>query len=302
LTRHEQLTLPRFIAVGPGRTGTSWLHAALGQVAWLPDGVKETLFFKYRYHKGIEWYAWHFRNADDSRPIGEVCPYFSFPAAIERIATHIPECKIVCTFRDPVERAYSSYRVRRRSVRLRGSFEEALASDPAINESNRYAFYLRKWQGRFGKEQVLATLYNDLTDDPQNYLDRICDFIGARRVPLENCQFDRRARNYVECAPRYPGLAWLLGRTWSALNSYRAHSLAGYLRRSAAWSFLVEGGEPYPPLRPEIAAKVRARFRPEVEALEDLIERDLSAWKADGQVHSGEPADFAPSVSSARAS
>lgn len=274
-----QLKLPSFIAVGPGRTGTSWLHSALSDVTWLPDGIKETLFFKFRYRKGIEWYAWHFRDADDSRPIGEVCPYFGFPNAIERIATHIPECKIICTFRDPVERAYSSYRVRRRFSRIQPDFEKAIAADSTIAENNRYGFYLREWQMRFGKERVLATLYDDLENNPQAYLDQICDFIGARHVKLRDRQFDRRARNGVERAPKYPIAAWMFGRAWSALNSYRAYSMARNLRRSALWSFLIEGGEPYPPLSPETTARLRERFRPEVEALEELIGRDLSKWK-----------------------
>jgi hypothetical protein len=191
LTGRQQLKLPTFIGVGPGRTGSTWLNAALEQVAWMPDGVKETVFFKYRYHKGIEWYAWHFRNADDTRPIGEICPYFRFPEAMERVARHIPQCKIICTFRGPVERAYSYYRVRRRSVRLTGSFEDALASDPAIKESSRYAFYLRQWQEVFGKDHVLATLYDDLAKDPQKYLDEICDFIGARHASLGISRTDR---------------------------------------------------------------------------------------------------------------
>lgn len=298
--RHD-LKIPAFIAVGPGRTGTGWLHAALEPVVWLPDGIKKTLFFKYRYHKGIEWYAWYFQRADDSRPIGEVCSYFGFPEAIDRIATHIPECKIICTFRDPVERAYSSYRVRRRSARLRGNFEEALVSESAIRDYSRYAHYLRKWQARFGPERVLATIYDDLAGDPQSYLDRVCDFIGARRVALGNRQIDRRARNYIERAPRYVVPAWLLNRTWSALNSYRAHTLARSLKRSAMWSFVVEGGEPYPPLQPEIAARVRALFRPEVEELEDLIGRDLSAWKGDASDRSSETANSAANGASARA-
>ena len=41
----------------------------------------------------------------------------------------------------------------------------------------------------------------------------------------------------------------------------------------------VSGGEKFVPLSPEIDARLRDRFRPEVEALEDLIGRDLSAWK-----------------------
>ncbi len=198
---------------------------------------------------------------------------------MERIATHIPQCKIICTFRDPAERAYSYYRVRKRSVRLHGSFADALTSDPGITESSRYAFYLRKWQARFGAERVLVSLYDDLSADPQSYLDRICDFIGAARISLQQGKIAPPARNAVERAPRFRAPAWVLSRTVSALSSYHANSLANSLRHSAAWSFLVDSGAPYPPLAPEAAARVRAHFRPEVEQLEKMIDRDLTAWK-----------------------
>ena len=40
--------------------------------------------------------------------MGEIAPtYFSNRVVRERIKKHIPDCKIICTFRDPVERLYS---------------------------------------------------------------------------------------------------------------------------------------------------------------------------------------------------
>ncbi len=128
MTARRPLKLPEFIGIGPPRTGTTWLHAALEEVVWLPCDVKETKFFSTRYHKGIEWYASHFNHADDSRPIGEVCPYFGTTETIEHVAAHIPRCKIICTLRDPVARAYSHYWLKYRYYPAPPSFEEALAS------------------------------------------------------------------------------------------------------------------------------------------------------------------------------
>src|SRR6202167_2725285 len=107
----RELRLPDFIGVGPGRTGTTSLHEVLKGRVNLPAGIKETDFFTTNYHKGIEWYAHHFRDADRTRPVGEVNPYFGFPEAAERIATHIPRCRIICSFRNPVERIYSAYKL-----------------------------------------------------------------------------------------------------------------------------------------------------------------------------------------------
>jgi hypothetical protein len=38
-------------------------------------------------------------------------------------------------------------------------------------------------------------------------------------------------------------------------------------------------GKKYPPLDLETQARLRERFRPQVEDLEALLHRDLSAWK-----------------------
>ena len=51
------------------------------------------------------------------------------------------------------------------------------------------------------------------------------------------------------------------------------------LEVAGVWKFCFGGGEEFAPLDPEVDARLREHFRPEVEALERLIGRDLSAWK-----------------------
>src|SRR5208337_3499439 len=48
---------------------------------------------------------------------------------------------------------------------------------------------------------------------------------------------------------------------------------------SSVWEFCQGRGELYPRLTPEQDERLRARFIPEVEALEELLMIDLSAWK-----------------------
>ena len=104
--------LPDFIAVGPARTGTTWLHGVLFQRVSLPKGTKETRYFDSFYDKGIDWYRAYFSDCPADRPVGEVAPtYFQKPEVRERIARDVPGCRIICTLRDPVARAYSLYRV-----------------------------------------------------------------------------------------------------------------------------------------------------------------------------------------------
>ncbi len=104
--------LPSFFAVGPGRTGSTWLHRVLTGHAGLPHGIKETNFFSTNHRRSLDWYCALFDGYPSTMPIGEVCPeYFNHPLARGRIAAMIPRARITFTFRDPVERLYSHYKV-----------------------------------------------------------------------------------------------------------------------------------------------------------------------------------------------
>src|SRR5580704_8422377 len=104
--------LPDFFAVGPQRTGTTWLHEVMKPHLGLPRGIKETDFFLKNYSRGMRWYLECFEGYPPGLHLGEVDPnYFGEDIARERIAKDVPNAKIVVTLRDPVDRAYSSYRV-----------------------------------------------------------------------------------------------------------------------------------------------------------------------------------------------
>src|SRR5712692_4633682 len=106
--------LPDFLAVGPPRTVTTWLWRALRDCVGTPRYIKETDFSQRNYAMGIDAYANLFSRFAPGRPAGEVCPsYFASLEAIERVARHIPRCKVIVTLREPVARAWSHYRLLR---------------------------------------------------------------------------------------------------------------------------------------------------------------------------------------------
>ena len=118
--------LPSFFIVGPPRTGTTWLHGVLSQCAWLSHPTKETRFFDKYFDRGLPWYRSHYKRANHGRAVGEVAPtYFASAKARERIAQVIPLAKIVCTFRDPVERVLSLYRLKRAYGWISWTLEDA---------------------------------------------------------------------------------------------------------------------------------------------------------------------------------
>jgi len=277
MTEHRRL--PDFIAVGPQRTGTTWLHQVLAGHVGLPS-TKETDFFLKNFERGLDWYLAFFDECPGAAPMGEIDPnYFGATSARERIAAMLPQCRIVVSLRDPTERAWSSYRTMRRDAWTRAGFEDTVMRSELIRESSRYAFHLANWQRDFGVDQVLACLYDDLETDPQAYLDRICEFIGAAQVAVSGTAAATERVNTVIEAPRNRKLAQSArdARDWLAMHRWKRTSRA--LERLGVWRFAFAGGEEFGAIDPAVEARLRAYFLPEVEELEALLGRDLDGWK-----------------------
>lgn len=276
----QSLRLPDFIGVGPPRTATTWLHEALHGHVGLPAHVKETNFFVWRYGNGIDWYAEHFRECPVDLPAGEFSPmYFVEEETRERIARLIPGCKIICTFRDPVQRTYSHYRKMRQGGWYSGSFEECVEKRLDVLEWSRYATYLKAWQRFFGRENVLVVLQDDLEANSQRFLDDVCDFLRVNRVSLAGSKLPSEKVNAIPTAPWNPVVARAARFTKEWLRQYGLYAPVDLAKRLGLSKFLFSGGHQFEKLRPETAARLREFFRPEVDALEEMLQRDLSAWK-----------------------
>jgi hypothetical protein len=94
--------LPDFLVIGLARTATTWLIQVLRGHVGLPRDIKELDFFGKNYARGPAWYKSYFAGCDPKLPVGEICPtYFASAEVRARIVQLIPNCKIICTLRDP---------------------------------------------------------------------------------------------------------------------------------------------------------------------------------------------------------
>ncbi|MGH7879070.1 MAG: sulfotransferase domain-containing protein, partial [Candidatus Binataceae bacterium] len=272
------LRLPDFIAVGPVRTGTTWLDSIFRGHVGLPARIKETQFFGWRYELGIDWYARHFQACREP-VVGEFAPtYFYDAGARARIIEQIPRCKIICTLREPVARIYSHYQLWRKLAIVKGTFAEELERNPQLLARIHYTPHVRAWQERFGRENLLVLIYEDSRHERQGYIDRICGFIGVPSLNLETTAGDRRMLAHFERAPRSRQLARRARQLKDALE------VRGWLRTLNRIEPLLEacmsGGAPFPPLDAELAMRLRARCAPDLAELGKLLGRDLSIWRA----------------------
>ncbi|HUY37236.1 MAG TPA: sulfotransferase domain-containing protein [Candidatus Binataceae bacterium] len=279
----EPRRLPDFIGVGPPRTATTWLYEVMQGHVGFSDFRKETDFFTRFYGRGIDWYLQYFAACPRDLPMGEMSPlYFASDDARERIQQAIARCRIICSFRDPVDRAWSHWRLLARSLRTRLDFEQAVERLRDIRETSRYGHYAAKWIESFGRENVLLLFYEDLERDPQGFVDSVCDFIGAPRFALNDSPAAATRVHSVPSRARHPALARNVRNAIGWLNDRRMHRAARLIRTSRLWRYAFEGGEAFARPSPEAAARIRAALKPEIEALERISGRDLSAWKTGG--------------------
>jgi hypothetical protein len=200
--------------------------------------------------------------------------------ARERIARLIPEARVVCVFRDPVERILSLYRVKRAYGLIPWSFEEAIVEDPEFMDTSRYTDYYRAWQNALGPEQVLATVYDDLRDNPQSYLDKLVDFIGVPRFALTASQYRSVHTSESMTHPRSYSRTRNATRLAEWLKAQRFDKLVATIRDSPLRQFFLSGGPPFTEPPADLAVHLYERFRPEVEKLEEILQRDLVGWKS----------------------
>lgn len=276
----NSLRLADFIGVGPPRTATTWLHEVLSGHVGLPEGVKETDFFVWHYDKGLEWYADHFRNCQPDCPIGEFSPnYFASSEARERIARDIPNCKIICTLRDPVERTYSHYRKAREGEYFSGTFEECLNKRHGLLDISRYASHVQEWRRLFGTENVLVLIQDDLKADAQAFINRVSDFICIPRIVIGDLALQHKMVNAILSLPRNPRIARVARIVRDHLQDSGHHTIVNLLKKTGLRNLLFSGGPLFEPIKPETEARLRDLFRPDLEILEAMLGRDLSNWK-----------------------
>jgi hypothetical protein len=273
--------LPSFFVLGPPRTGTTWLHEVLGPHARLPEPTKETRFFDRHFERGIAWYQSHFRGPSDARPAGEVAPtYFASREARERICKTLPHAKLVIIFRHPVQRLVSMYRMKRAYGMCGWNLEEALERDPELLESSRYATNLALWQGLFSRDQICITLFDELSSDPQAFIDRVAGHLGIRGFPLQKWQLEQVYSAAQMTAPR----SFLATRAAVSMADWckarRFDSVVAGVRNSSLMKLFLGGGAPFPEISSQTLALVTKTLTPEIEELEMMLGRDLTGWKA----------------------
>jgi len=286
---------PTFLIIGAAKSGTTTLFNALGDH---PDvfvsPIKETNYFTVDPERPpgpvdpvfpvrtLEAYRSLFAAGAALPARGEASPlYMERPAVARRVAQALPRARLIAILRNPVDRAWSAYRM---SLRLRGrrldpetAFDEDAAwlhpGSPFVR-GGYYAAALRPWRELFPRQQLRIALFDDLLDDPHRLLRDLYGYLGvdpAFRGPDPahyNPGGEPRSRVFQ-------GL--LHASRIGPILRRRFPTLRGALRRLQGAALT-----PPPPLPPRIRARLAALYADDVHEVESLLGRDLSAWTREG--------------------
>ncbi|MCU1499713.1 MAG: hypothetical protein JWM47_3666, partial [Acidimicrobiales bacterium] len=254
---------PDLLVVGSKRGGTTslWRYLAEhpGVLPLFPRGenLKGTYFLDEESHRGEAWYRSHFASERARHRVGrelgyppitfEASPYYLFhPLAPERARQVVPGALIVAVLRDPVERAYSHWKERRRHTeeldfadalaaeaeRTAGEEQRLVAHPGARSLAHRHQTYvaqgqyapmLERWFAAFGRHRVVAVPAEEFYADPQELLDDLAIRLGLpphriahpdpfNAAPSVDMPADVRAALRARLAPDITAVERLLGR------------------------------------------------------------------------------------------
>lgn len=299
---------PNFFIVGAAKAGTSSLWGYLNEHPEIfMSQKKEPGFFcdQWPGPKDIERYFPLFEDANDTHTrVGEASTcYLSCPNTATNLARYcrehgIDNPKIIVVLRNPADRAYSLYNWQvQEGYEYAATFEKAIEMEesrmqmPFPNSSltggykYNYLYYhsglyhdqLLEYFDAFGRDNVHIEIFEDFVKQTEARLIRIYRFLN-----LNNRNFLPQITVYN---PSYDVVApWLqFGLRKINQTVIERRPMRKLIKSKAQRDLLLNLGlkkQKPPRIDPEVRTRLLERYRPEIQRLQVLLDRDLSFWLA----------------------
>lgn len=302
---------PNLFLIGAPKCGTTAIAEYLSErqdvffskpkepLFWCPDLGTEPHALR---AASLAEYEGLFAAADPARHriIGEgTTSYLRSPAAIRDSDSYAPEAKYIAILRNPVDVAHAFHMEQLYTGlekeqdfgtawadqdRREAEWDAAQDNRPDSLLYRRIASFAGQIEALFARipaERRMVLIYDDFRDDPRAVWLQILDFLGLE----DDGRTDFSPRNAAH-AQRFPRLSHFLLAPPKPIAplvvTLRKTLLAHDNRLVAALKRFLNVKRPRPGLSPELRAHMTASFRPDVDRLEAILGRDLTAWKEAG--------------------
>ncbi|HEX3434364.1 MAG TPA: sulfotransferase [Solirubrobacteraceae bacterium] len=329
----EHRRRPDFFVVGHAKCGTTALYGMLEQHPQIyMSAVKEPRFLSRaldepldcerarslhgpgKRPQTLEAYLALFADALPQQSAGEASPqYIRSQSAPRRIAALCPDARIVAIFREPVSFLRSLHlQLLEAGIETEPDFAAALALEPErrngrhiprdcvepdrllYSEHVRYTLQLRRFHERFGRERVLALIYDDFRSDNHATVAEVFRFLGVEdsfQIRAADANPTVRVRS-PRAHDLVHGAALGDGPILQGVKRVLKATTPARLRRRAVREISRKLVDREPgPADPALVLELQRRFKDEVVAASEYLDRDLvSLWGYDALARPSDPA------------
>lgn len=304
-----QKIVPNFFLIGPMKAGTTAVAEALKSH---PDifvcETKEPCFFIYRGANpygweangkdSLDWYLSLYRDAQAKKAVGDATPYYiSMPHCAGEIHKFNPDARIIAILRNPVLRAFSTYRYWHMNSPYPVGADDFVAcfhGEKLMHEFERhrtdrfgwlkgngyYGEHLKAYFDVFPREQIEVLFYDELVKDPRSFYRRIHAHLGVA-ADEEFLPENREVNVTVE--REFKRLHGLLNRGYrggvaDSLKKTKLGAVARGLREAVNKANVKPKSRQlkFPAVRYD---ELIAVYREDIALLEDMLGVDLEGWR-----------------------
>jgi hypothetical protein len=299
--------MPTFLVIGAMKAGTTSLFRYLEPhpQVFMPR-LKELDFFvaEANWGRGLSWYRRQFRQAGEGTiALGEASPTYSkypeFDGVPQRIASCVPNVRLIYVVRDPVDRIRSHYDHRVLVGTETEPIERAVFRDPSYINCSRYGLQVRRYLDWFPREQLLIITSEDLRWRRAETLRRVHRFLGVDPnvlPPTLNAEYFVTSER-----ESYPAIVWWTRRglkhlippqhRWRIRRSInQALTVPTWVRRAVGPREAAESSgsqpaspnpvseEPHAEVPPALRQRLNEVLRDDVASLRQLMPEGFDGW------------------------
>jgi hypothetical protein len=256
----------------------------------------------------LDEYLSLFAEARPDQRAGEASThYLWWPSAPSRIAEVQPDARIIAVLREPasflrsvhlqfVQNRHETEKDFRKALALEDARREGRCIPPQsvwprcllYSDRVRYVEQLRRYHAAFGRERVLVLIYDDFRSDNEAAVRSVLRFLEVDdTVPVEVMDVNpsvalRSARIDDVARAAFGGQGPVWGTMKASLKALTPRRMRSRVRKRAKATRRRVAYRKPPPPDEQLMLELRARFRGEVAALSEYLDRDLlTLWGYD---------------------
>ena len=270
---------PTFSCIGTYRAGTTWLYTVLYKHPdiYLPN-EKELMFFSHHYEKGISWYEKFFDQAKDHQGRGDITPaYLSYREAPALIAKNYPDIKLIVSLRNPVDQIDSLYQLWLTRNYTDRDLKTALETEDELLDNVLYHKHISDYLEHFNRDQILVLLYDELKDNPKEFLKKVYNFLEVDEFFPEEAFKKQNAYR----SPKSKILERFISGTGDLLRQMKLLKFKSILNKTGISEKIKKintSSKKKDTMPEDVRQRINQHVSEDIKKLEELLNIKLSTW------------------------